>query len=167
MILSTVFALAWGILSLVLLLGFIIALAYREEVARCTRLSPYWIRFLRFISYGFLALLFGGGLIVGVADLWNYNARTRTATVRQVFLHGANLLHFPEVYMNDGTVWVITDYADHVRMISGDKVRYENEGAGDAPICKLYDVTTGYLSYNANRISAPFEHTSCPAQAPF
>lgn len=115
----------------------------------------------------FLAI-YGVLILAGFIAWWGWQsyARNRTATVREVFLHGANYLHGPEVYMNDGTVWVLSDDADDVRMIPGDKVRYEK--VTDIPLtpsyCNLYDVTTGYRSVAALRISAPFEHTSCPAK---
>jgi hypothetical protein len=102
--------------------------------------------------------------------LWQgYVAPTRTATVREVFLYPANRNLGPQIYMDDGTVWALNDTAGNVRAIRGDEVRYmfvsnpsETMDSPSPDSCKLEDVTTGY-STQAVRLSAPFKHSSCPA----
>lgn len=115
------------------------------------------------------------GVIGWAATLWQSYTANRTAVVRQVFLRGANSEHAPEIYVNDGTVWMLEDSSDNVKMIAGDEVRYTHMGApatywpdgtptSDSPDkCGLKDVTTGYYSW-ADRLSAPFTHTSCPSK---
>lgn len=87
-----------------------------------------------------------------------------TADIRQIYVHGANADHAPEVYMSDGTVWVLEFNTGEIAMLQGDKVRYENMPT-DPYGCVLKDVTTGFQA-PAFRISAPFKHTSCPTESP-
>jgi len=50
-------------------------------------------------------------VVCAAVSLWEHYATNRTAAVREVFLHPANRNLGPEVYMNDGTVWVLDDAA--------------------------------------------------------
>jgi len=105
---------------------------------------------------------------------WPDHVANRTATIRQVFLHGDNPSKAPELYMDDGTVWILDGY-NYVAMLQGDKVRYvtpqSNEAAQigayssdpDPASCLLIDITTGYRAVGT-RFSAPFDHTSCPTK---
>lgn len=101
------------------------------------------------------------------SNVWtNYTAH-RTATVREVVRQPASATWPVKVYMDDGTVWDLgTDSAENMAMLQGDQIRYIHTGIKSTPhhdICDLYDSTTGYRVL-AFRISAPFAHTSCPAQ---
>lgn len=110
-----------------------------------------------------IALLFSSS--PWLDELWTNYASQRTATVREVFLHGPSPGGGPKVFMDDGTVWELGDSAEHVAMLQGDEIRYVNKEHNDATsqdTCDLYDTTTGYRVL-AFRISAPFAHTSCPA----
>jgi hypothetical protein len=122
-------------------------------------------------AIGWCARMIALGLMVGFAiTLWQSHVANRTATVRAVFLHPANRNLGPQIYMNDGTVWDLSDTPENVRMIPGDKVRYvslpnpsETMDSDSPDTCTLQDVTTGY-TVQAFRLSAPFKHSSCPAR---
>lgn len=108
-------------------------------------------------------------LCAGIFAVWQFYAARRTATVREVFLHGASSDLGPQVYMDDGTVWSLDDAPERVLMIKGDKVRYKFVAIPSATMdssspnaCELDDITTGYVS-EAIRLSAPFKRSSCPA----
>ncbi len=126
------------------------------------------LRFVRDVIRFAFFFLIAGTIFLVVAPFWKRHTANRTATVRAVFLHPADATTGPQVYMNDGTVWALSDAPENVRMIQGDKVRYvflqlPQGFTPDYPVCELKDVTTGYVA-DAERLSAPFKHSSCPAQ---
>lgn len=117
-----------------------------------------------------LFVVFAGLVLVG-PRLWDWYATSRTTTVRAVFLRPADRNTGPQVYLDDGTVWALTDVAESVRMIQGDDVRYvfvsspaERMDSSSPDTCELKDVTTGYTT-EAVRLSAPFKRSSCPSGA--
>lgn len=74
------------------------------------------------------------------------------------------------IFMDDGTVWTHLYHDEWVGtqmpVAVGDRVRYlhlDMPGDRSGLACELHDNTTGW-TFDATRITAPFDHTSCPAQ---
>lgn len=109
-------------------------------------------------------------LLAATSNFWRRHASSASSTtVRKVILHPANREFGPEIYMDDGSVWAMTDPARGICMTRGDHIRYVSEPrhsriapSSFSDTCKLEDDSTGYVA-EAVRLSAPFAHSSCPA----
>jgi hypothetical protein len=124
--------------------------------------SKEWESAVKLVGGLLLAIIIivGGAHWLGLT--WKSHQAERPAEVRAVFLHPSDTTTGPQVYMSDGTVWALNDAPDEVRMVRGDEVHYVFVPTVPDG-CELKDVTTGYAT-KAVRISAPFKHSSCPAQ---
>ena len=148
-----------------ILYGLIFGAIFGSLVA--TVRSKEWERTVKLVFWLAFAVVIIVGGVQWLGQTWKSDQAERTADVRAVFLHPADRTTGPQVYMNDGTVWALIDIPANVRMIKGDKVRYIYESPPlqglEYPACELKDVTTGYVA-DAERLSAPFKHSSCPPQ---
>jgi hypothetical protein len=108
-------------------------------------------------------------LLAAISAFWRRRASPApSATVRKVILHQPNQHDGPVIYMDDGTVWVLSDAPERICITRGDRIRYVSEpniprqqNSASPDTCKLEDSSTGYVA-EAVRLSAPFTHSSCP-----